>query len=93
MSSNDPFKPPGSGQDKSGKIPSSFSTPSTQGRQNPVGKGAHSPTYRNPLDPPGFGTKEPLDPAYKNPFDNFSSPADGQFSGKHSKNFNTGGKK
>lgn len=104
MSFNNPFKPPdkdpfnpfssGSGKDdKPGEIPSSFTTPSTQGRQNPDGKGPHSPMLRNPLDPPGFGTKESLDPAYKNPFDNFSSPADGLYSGKSQDPFKTGGKK
>jgi len=104
MSWNDPFKPPDGdpfkpfgnvpGQDKPGEIPSSFSTPSTQGRTNPVGKGPHSPNYRNPTDPPGFGTKEPLDPAYSNPLDRPStdnSLADGLFKSQNS--FNTGGNK
>lgn len=104
MSFNDPFKPPGGdpfkpfdkgpGQDKPGEIPSSFTTPSTQGRSNPDGKGPHSPTYRNPLDPPGFGTKEPLDPAYRNPLDPpnvDNSMADGLF--KSFNFFKTGGKK
>ena len=97
MSENNPFKPPdGFDQKETGKIPDSFSTPSTQGRANPDGKNALSPTYRNPTDPPGFGTKEPLDPAYRNPLDPANvgnSMADSPLLSKSQDPFKTRGKK